>query len=275
MLSLRPRGWNEAGQLSGSLMEFGVYTFVETGRDRRRASLSTSTRASPISGADASSPTASASKCSGSASITGRTTPSRARRRARRRGGADQAHPADQRRHRALVRRPGAGLSAVRDARSPVGRPGGDHGRARLVHRILSAVRLRARRLQRALRRKARPPARDSRQPSSGLAGRPARAAQRPGRLPARPATSAARVDRLGRHAPVGRARRRARPAAGACDHRRRAGAVRAAGGALSRIGAPSGRRAGRAQGSGSTAMASSPTRPRPRSRPSSPLTPR
>ncbi len=109
----------------------------------------------------------------------------------------------------------------------------------------------------------------------SGLAGRPARAAQRPGRLPARLATSPARLDRFRRHAPVGRPRRRARPAAGACDHRRRAGAVRAAGRALSRS-----RRGGRAlrrdrRRSGSTATASSPIPPRRRSRRSSPPTPR
>ena len=46
----------------------------------------------------------------------------------------------------------------------PVGRPGRDHGRARLVHRILPAVRLRPRRLRRAVRREARSPARDPRE---------------------------------------------------------------------------------------------------------------
>ena len=42
----------------------------------------------------------------------------------------------------------------------------------------------------------------------------------RPGRLSARAATAAAGLDRLGRHAAIGRARRRARPAFGDCDYR-------------------------------------------------------
>ena len=63
--------------------------------------------------------------------------------------GAHAAHPAHERGHGALVRRSGAGLSAVRHARLPVGRAGRDHGRARRLHRILPAVRLRPRRLRR------------------------------------------------------------------------------------------------------------------------------
>ena len=55
-------------------------------------------------------------------------------RRARRGGGAHQAHPADQRRHGAVVGRSGARLSAVRDPRSHLRRTSGDHGRARFVH---------------------------------------------------------------------------------------------------------------------------------------------
>ena len=59
------------------------------------------------------------------------------------RGGAHEAHPADQRGHRAQLRRPGAGLPAVRDARPALGRPGRDHGGPGLVHRVVPALRLR------------------------------------------------------------------------------------------------------------------------------------
>ena len=84
---------------------------------------------------------------------------------------AHQAHPADQRRHRAVLGRSGARLPAVRHARSAVGRPRRDHGRARLVHRILPAVRLRPRRLRRAVRRKARSAAGAARQRARHLVG--------------------------------------------------------------------------------------------------------
>ena len=45
-------------------------------------------------------------------------------------GGADDADPADQRRQRPQLRRPGAGLPGVRDARPALGRARRDHGRA-------------------------------------------------------------------------------------------------------------------------------------------------
>ena len=54
------------------------------------------------------------------------------------------------------------------------------------------------------------------------LVGPAPRAARRPRRLPAAAAGSAAGLDRGRRHAAVGRARRHARAAAGARDHRRR-----------------------------------------------------
>ena len=75
--------------------------------------------------------------------------------------------------------------------------------------------------------------------------GRHRAAAEQPGRLSARFATALAGLDRLGRHAAIGRARRRARPAAGDRDHRRRARALWAAGGALPRVRPPR-RRGGR-----------------------------
>ena len=59
--------------------------------------------------------------------------------------------------------------------------------------------------------------------------GRHRAAARRPRRVPAPGAGPAAGVGRGRRHAAVGRARGRARPADGARDHRRPAGALRAA----------------------------------------------
>ncbi len=97
-------------------------------------------------------------------------------------------------------------------------------------------------RLRRAVRRKTRSAPANLRRARCHVAGPASRAAQRPGRLSARAATAVAGLDRLRRHAAIGRARWRARPAAGDRDHRRRARALWAAGGALPR---ESGRRAG------------------------------
>ena len=104
-----------------------------------------------------------------------------------------------------------------------------------------SALRLRPRRLRRPLRGKTRSPARDPRERASGLARRAPRAAERRGRLSARAARPPARLDRLRRHAAIGGALGRARPAAGDRHHRRRAGAVRPACVALSRGGSARG----------------------------------
>ena len=79
--------------------------------------------------------------------------------------------------------------------------------------------------------------------------GRHRAAAQRPGRLSARAAAAAAGLDRLRRHAAIGRARRHARPAAGDRDHRRRAGAICTARRALPRGRPPRRRRARQARG--------------------------
>ena len=79
-----------------------------------------------------------------------------ARGRARRRRRAHRAHPPDERGQRAQLGRPRARVPGLRDARPALGRPRGDHGRPRLVHRVVPAVRLRPRRLRRALRREAR-----------------------------------------------------------------------------------------------------------------------
>src|SRR2546430_484326 len=71
----------------------------------------------------------------------------------RRRHGAD---PALERRERALLRRPGPGLRAVRAHRPDLGRSSRDHGGAWLVHRVVPPVRLRPARLRRAVHREAR-----------------------------------------------------------------------------------------------------------------------
>ena len=148
--------------------------------------------------------------------------------RARRGGRADRAHPPHQRRHGAQLRRPGARLPGLRHARPALRRPRRDHGRPRLVHRVLPALRLRPRRLRRAVRREARAAAGAARRDRGHLAGPPPRADRRPRRLPAAAAGPAAGLGRGRRHAAVGGPRRRARPADGAGDHRRRTGPLRA-----------------------------------------------
>ena len=123
-----------------------------------------------------------------------------------------------------------------------LGRARRDHGRARLVHRVVPALRLRPRRLRLAVRREA-----------ASSCSRSATARRSPGRgehraplndlgvYPRPDAEPAAGLGRGRRHAAIGRACRHARPAAGARHHRRRAGALRAARRALPR----GGRRAG------------------------------
>ncbi len=85
-----------------------------------------------------------------------------ARCRARGCRGTHDDDPAHERGQRAQFRRPGPGLPGLCHARSALRRPGRDHGRSRLVHRVLPAVRLRPRRLRRAVRGEARAPARAS-----------------------------------------------------------------------------------------------------------------
>ena len=58
-------------------------------------------------------------------------------------GGGDRTHPAGQRGHRAQHGRSGARLRGLRDCRPAVERPGGDLGRARVVHGIVPALWLR------------------------------------------------------------------------------------------------------------------------------------
>ena len=86
---------------------------------------------------------------------------------------------------RAQLRRPGPRLPGVRDARPALGRPRRDHGRPRLVHRVVPALRLRPRRLRRAVRREARAAAAAARAGARHVVRPPPRAARRPRRLPA------------------------------------------------------------------------------------------
>ena len=141
-------------------------------------------------------------------------------------GRAHQAHSLDERGHRAVVGRSGARLSAIRHPRSHLGRAGRNHGRTRLVHRVLPAVRLRPQRLRRAVRREARPPACNPRQPQARGKALIAR------RSRARASTRARCNNRCRSGSPRAARRNRSRAparsaAAGDCDHRRRAGALR------------------------------------------------
>src|SRR5215211_7894506 len=57
--------------------------------------------------------------------------------------GVGEDHSPDERGHGSELRGPRARLPRLRHARSHLGRPRGDYGRPRLVHRVVSAVRLR------------------------------------------------------------------------------------------------------------------------------------
>ena len=129
-------------------------------------------------------------------------------------------------------------FQAVRRGRPDLGRARRDHGGPRLLHRVVPAVRLRPRRLRRALRREARAAAEDPRQPGRDLVRPPSRAARRGRRLAAARAGPAARLGRRRRHAGVGHARRDARAAADGRDHRRHARPLRPAREPLPRVGA-------------------------------------
>ena len=133
------------------------------------------------------------------------------------------AHPADQRRHGAELGRPGAGLPAVRDAGPALHRPRRDHGRARLLHRVLPALRLRPRRLRRAVRGEARPAARRSARAAGHLVGPAPRRRCTPGVYP-RPVQDPLPIWVAVGGTPKSVVRAgAARPAADARDHRRRA----------------------------------------------------
>src|ERR671938_510364 len=89
----------------------------------------------------------------------------------------------DERGQRAQLRRPRPRLSGLRHARPALGWARRDHGRPRLVHRELPALRLRPRRLRRAVLREARAAPRPARGRARPLGGPPPPGARRPGRL--------------------------------------------------------------------------------------------
>jgi hypothetical protein len=158
-----------------------------------------------------------------------------ARRRARRGGSKDRAHPPLQRRHRAQLRRPRARFPGFCRGRSAVEWPRRDHGRARLVHRVLPAVRLRPRRLRRAVRREARAAAGSTRTDACDVVRSPSSGARRRRRVAAAAAVAAAGVGRRRRLAAIGHPRWDARATADDRHHRRAASAFRPARRALPR----------------------------------------
>ena len=161
--------WNSASTPS----RMSAPSLVRSGSARTSACATSSRRSS--------SPTRSGSTCSASASTTGPTMPSRRLRwRSRRR-------PTRTSRIRLTS------AVTVLSSDDPVRvfqqfatldllsrRARRDHGRPRLVHRVVPAVRLRARRLRRAVRRKARPAARAQRRRARHLVGQHRAADQRP-----------------------------------------------------------------------------------------------
>ena len=141
--------------------------------------------------------------------------------------GRTEKHPAVQRGERPQLGRPRPRVPAVLDPGPPEPRARGDHGRARLVHRVLPPLRLRPRGLRRALRREARAAPADPRVRARDVE-RPAPGADRePPRLPAPRAGPAPGLGRGRRQPAVRGPRRRARPPARAGDHRRHARALR------------------------------------------------
>ena len=186
-----------------------------------------------------------------------------------------KTHPVEHGGHRAELGRSGAGLRAVRHPRPSLRRARRDHGRARLVHRVVPAVRLRPRRLRRAVRGKARAAAgRSATTSASPGRARIARRCTDQGVYPRTPEPNPD-LDRGRRQPAVGGARRHAQPADGARHHRRHARALRAV-----RQPVPPGRARGRPRRGQGCRLASTPTAmsPTPRSRPptsSSRATPR
>ncbi len=85
--------------------------------------------------------------------------------------------PSRLRRHRAQLRRSGARVRAVLDAQCAVERARRSHRRPRLVHRVVSALRLRPRQLRGALRREPEPLRRAAQAGAGHLEGAAARAA--------------------------------------------------------------------------------------------------
>ena len=142
--------------LDPAAIDLGLDTFGDVTLDTR-GSASAMPRRSATSSTRRCSPMRSGCRSSAWGSTTDRSSRSRARRSCwppPPRG--PTRHPPRHRSDRALLRRPGARLRAIRHAGRRLARPCGGHPRPRLVHRVVPAVRLRSARLRGALRREAR-----------------------------------------------------------------------------------------------------------------------
>ncbi len=128
--AVRPRPWHEC-TASERTMELGIYTFAEMSPDPRTGrQIGPGAAASQPHGGDRARRPAWPRRLRRRRASPARLRGLGAGGRARRGGDADQDHPPDQRGQRALVRRSGARLPGVRHARSDLGRPRRDHGRA-------------------------------------------------------------------------------------------------------------------------------------------------
>ncbi|CAA9230012.1 MAG: hypothetical protein AVDCRST_MAG20-1193, partial [uncultured Acidimicrobiales bacterium] len=148
---------------------------------------------------------------------------------ARRHRRADVAHPPRVGRDRPQLRRPGAGVPALRHPGRRLGREGGGHPGAWLLRGVVPALRLPARRLRGAVRGEARPVRRAPAGGTDRVVGDDEGAPPRPARRPRDRVGVAADVGGRRREPRVGGAGRPVRPPADAGHHRRPAPPLRAA----------------------------------------------
>ena len=127
--------------------------------------------------------------------------------------GAHQPHASRLGGDRAELGRSGSRGPAVCDARRRIERARGGHPRPRLVHRILSLVRIRAQPVRGAVRRQARSVRGADPAGARDLAGQDAPRARRPACVPADRAGIAEDLDRRRRQPGIRGARRALRPA--------------------------------------------------------------
>ena len=202
-------------------MEIGVFTFADTRFDPESGRRSAPSSACARSSRRSSSPTRSASTSSASASTIGPdfavSAPAvvlaaiAARTKRIRLTSAVTVLSSDD---------PVRVFQEFATARSPVRRPRRDHGRPRLVHRVVPALRVRPPRLRRAVRREARRCCSDSGEERVTWSGRH-RPPHRPGRLPASGRRSRCRSGSRS----AARRSRRCAPGRSACRWRSRSSA--------------------------------------------------
>ena len=151
-----------------------------------------------------------------------------ARGRAR---GNRRAHSADPARlggDGALIRRSHSRLRALRHGRCRFERTRRGDAGARLVHRVVSVVRIRSRAIRGAVRGEARSVRCAAQAGAGDLAGQDAAAARQPAGFPAAGKAAAQNLDRRRRQPGIRCPRRALRPAVNAGHHRRRSAAVHA-----------------------------------------------